>query len=804
MATTPPPLAKKAEGGKFNHVFLKVRAHRQQQQPPWRRVFFFFLDVNMHRFVRRVTNYSLLRRSLTSIARPVVTATARSQFIQPVRSSPLIKQLQFKRMAFMSTTAAYKETPFLKWKLFPDFEHLVTQATPAIAVPAFEKLIEAAKEQFLQMKFEPTYEGTIGQLSDLEDEVSRAYGILSHLNGVKNSPAVRETLEQVQPQFVKLGLMMNQSESKYKALETLRNTPSSWEALDKVQQRIVDHTLRGMKHAGIGFAEGSPEKKRFNELSERLSQLSLKFGNNVLDATKAFQLVVKDKEELSGCSESFLETLKKNAERNNIAEGYCITLDFPIYGPFMMNCNNRALREKVYRANITKASEGAVNNEPIINEILTLKREKASLLGYDTPADLSLSVKMAQTLGAAESLLDGLFKSSLPHAKKELEELNTFASEELNHPVPLQPWDTGYVTEQYRKKLFKYDEEAISEYFAFPKVMDGLFKVANDVLGIQVRELSATDMKEKGITRWHEDVKVFEVAEQGEVKAYFYGDFYSRPSEKRSGAWMDVVTTRSKRGDEVTLPVAYLICNQAAPQSADQPSLMKFRDVETLFHEFGHCLQHMMTRVDYAPASGINGIEWDFVEVASQFMENFCSEPEWIDILSQGHYKTGEKMPQDMISALVKGREFMSGLATLRQLHFAKVDLALHSKFTPTEGGETVFDLESKIAKETVITPRLPEDRFLCSFNHIFGGGYSAGYYSYKWSETYSADAYAAFEEAKAKDGIQGVKSMGKQYRDTILALGGGTPPQEVWKQFRGRDNVDITALLRHSGLLKS
>ncbi|KAL7312219.1 hypothetical protein PS15m_008008 [Mucor circinelloides] len=776
----------------------------------------------MHRIIRasavkRATNYSLLRRSIACTAkealivrhycRTATTPTAIATGNLMGRRLALMNQRRFAATSTITKDLSYKQTPFLNWKLFPDFELLVSQTTPAIAVPAFEKLIAAAREEFLEIEknFEPTWDGTIGKLTELEDEVSRAFGILSHLNGVKNSADVRSTLEKLQPEFVKLGLMMNQSAPKYKALQTLRNTPASWDQLDPVQQRIIDHTLRDMKHAGIGFAEGSPEKKRFNEISERLSQLSLKFGNNVLDATKSFKEVVTNVDDLRGCSPAFLETLKKNAERHNIKEGYCITLDFPIYGPFMMNCSNRELREKVYRANITKASDGSVNNEPIINEILTLKKEKAKLLGYETPADLSLSVKMAQTLPAAEALLDSLFTASVTHAKGELEDLTKFAKDKLNQPTPLQPWDTGYVTEQYRKELFKFDEETISEYFAFPKVLNGLFAVADEVLGIQVRELNSSEMQDKGITRWHEDVKVFEVAEKGQVKAYFYGDFYSRPSEKRSGAWMDVVATRFKhQNGEVTLPVAYLICNQPAPQSEDQPSLMKFRDVETLFHEFGHCLQHMMTTVDYAPASGINGVEWDFVEVASQFMENFCSEPEWIDRLS-GHYKTGEAMPQDMVKALTKGREFMSGLATLRQLHFAKVDLTLHSQFTPPTSPDepTVFDVDAKIAEKTVLTPRLPQDRFLCSFNHIFGGGYSAGYYSYKWSETYSADAYAAFEEAKAQNGQQGIKAIGQHYRDTILALGGGTAPGKVWEQFRGRPNVDVSALLRHSGLSK-
>lgn len=658
-------------------------------------------------------------------------------------------------------------------------------------------------------------------MTELEDEISRAFGILSHFNGVKNSPGVRSTLEQIQPEFIKLSLLMNQSVPKYEALEQLKNS-SHWDTLDAVQQRIVDHELRSMKHAGIGFKDPA-QKKRFNEISERLSQLSLTFGNNVLDATKAFKYVVKDKAELEGVSDAFLKTLENNAKNNGIEDGgYCITLDYPIYGPFMMNCKNRELREKVdivllavykkkgganlffykiYRANITKASEGKVNNEPIINEILSLKHEKANLLGYKTHADLSLAVKMAQTLPAAETLLDDLFTASLPHAKEELKELGRFASDKLNQPSPLQPWDVGYVTEQYRKELFKYDEETIANYFSFPKVMDGLFEVADKILGIQVQELTPEERQEKGITTWHPDVKVFQVSEKGNVKAYFYGDFYSRPAEKRSGAWMDIVTSRYKDAQgNIHLPVSYLICNQPPPQSDDMPSLMKFRDVETLFHEFGHCLQHMMTTVDYAPASGVNGIEWDFVEVASQFMENFCNEPEWIDKLS-GHYKTHEKMPKDMVDALVKSKKFMAGLATLRQLHFAKTDLALHSSYLPKEGGPSVFDVEAGIAKDTVLTPRLPEDRFLCSFNHIFGGGYSAGYYSYKWSETYSADAYAAFEEEKEANGQQGIVSMGQRYRDTVLALGGGTPPQQVWKEFRGRDNVDVKALLRHTGL---
>ncbi|KAI8332360.1 hypothetical protein BC941DRAFT_462879 [Chlamydoabsidia padenii] len=709
-------------------------------------------------------------------------------------------------MATATPTVDFMKSPYLNWKLFPDYQRLLTLTKPADAVPIFQALLNTTRERFLELEksFEPTWEGSIGKLTELENEVSRAFGLLSHLNGVKNSADLRSTLEQIQPEFVKLGLLMNQSTLKYQALEGLKAS-NEWEKLDKVQQRIVDQTLKEMKHAGIGFAEGSVEKQRFNEISERLSQLSLEFGNNVLDATKSFKKVIKNKDELAGCSDAFLDTLKKNSVIQGLGDdSYCITLDFPIYGPLMMNCSNRQLRETIYKANVTKASQGALDNEPVINEILLLRHEKAKLLGYSTFADLSLSVKMAGEVSTAQALLNQLHTSSTAHAKQELGVLTRFAMDHLHHPSStLAPWDIAYVSEQYRKSLYKYDEEVISEYFAFPKVLQGLFDVADKVLGIQVCELDADELEQKNISRWHDDVKVFEVSEQGNVKAYFYGDFYSRPAEKRSGAWMDTVTSRYKDDTgNITLPVAYLICNQASPKDANTPSLMKFRDVETLFHEFGHCLQHMITRVDYAQASGINGVEWDFVEVASQFMENFCSEPKWLKQLS-GHYQTGEPMPQDMVDALVKNRQFLSGMAMLRQLHFSKVDLALHSTFIPptNPGDPTVFDIDAQVAKETTLIPRLPEDRFLCSFAHIFGGGYAAGYYSYKYSETFSADAYGAFEEAEAEGGDEQVSKVGKRYRDTILALGGGTPPRQVWTQFRGRSNVDVNALLRHSGL---
>ncbi|ORX61756.1 zincin [Hesseltinella vesiculosa] len=759
-----------------------------------------FLVTNPITTTRRTIIATQVKRSLIhrSSPRPVTVPNT-------LRLLPCHRKMTTVTPSHPTSTKNLDESPFLKWDLFPDFETLVSQVKPEQAVPFFKALLDDTRDQFLTMEknFEPTWESTIGQLAPLETKLSRAYGLLSHLNGVKNSPELRSTLEQVQPEFVKLNLLLNQSEAKFKALEQLKASGNNWAELDPVQQRIVDKTLLAMQHAGIGLPAGK-DKERFNEISERLSQLSLSFSNHILDATKAYKKVIDNAEDLVGCSPAFLESLQKNAKANDVESGYCITLDYPIYGPLMMHCANRSLREEVYKANITKASTGDLDNEPLIHEILGLRQEKARLLGYKTYADLSLAVKMAHDVPTAESLLDELFGASINFARKELDALTQFAVDHLKHPEgePLQPWDTSFVSEQYRQSLYKYDEETISHYFAFPKVLQGLFDVAREVLGIDVREMASSELDKLGITKWHADVKVFEVSENGNVKAYFYGDFYSRPAEKRSGAWMDNVTSRTKdpATGHVTLPVAYLICNQPPPKDETSPSLMKFRDVETLFHEFGHCLQHMMTRVDYADASGINGVEWDFVEVASQFMENFCSEKEWLDRLS-GHYQTGEAMPQDMADALVKNREFLSGMAMLRQLHFAKVDLALHSTFTPPkEAGEpTAFDVDAEVAKKTVLVPRLPQDRFLCSFAHIFGGGYAAGYYSYKYSETFSADAYGAFEEAQGDK--LAIRKVGQRYRDTVLALGGGTDPRDVWEAFRGRREVDVHALLRHGGL---
>ncbi|KAG0220955.1 hypothetical protein BGX31_010336 [Mortierella sp. GBA43] len=712
------------------------------------------------------------------------------------------------------TSPQFVTNPVLNWKEFPDFASI----KPEHVVPAMEALVQQIEKTFEERSrnFTPTWEGTMGMTQDLEDDLERAAGVITHLSMVKDSPELRKAIETIQPLIVKISLQMGQSLELYDALVKMQQNKQTWEALDREQQRIVEKTIQGMKLSGVAFGlegEGNAEKrKRFNEIQERKAQLSLKFSNNVQDATKAYVRIVTDKSELDGCPESLVKGMAKHAQARGHGDGnpetgpWAVTLDAPTYVPFMMNCKNRDLREVVYRANIKKASDGEQDNEPIINEILSLRKEEAIMLGFPSYGALSLSKKMASNVDTAMDVLNRLYEATLPAAKRELDELTAFAKDRLNQPTPLQPWDTGFVGEEFRKDRFKYSADQISEYLVFPRVMDTLFDVAKENFGIHVSEVDAAECERAGMTTWNKDVKVYKVQDDGPDKkllAYFYGDFYSRSEEKKSGAWMDVCVTRMKSpsSGNVRVPIAYMICNQPPPMSDSEPSRMKFQDVTTLFHEFGHCLQHMLTTVDYPQASGIKGVEWDFVEVASQFMENFAYEPQWLDRMAR-HYKTDEPMPQDMKKTVMTSRECLAGLAMMRQLHFATLDLELHTQYkasTTDRTGESIFDIDRRMAQKTCLVPPIPEDRFLCSFSHIFGGGYAAGYYSYKYSELYSADAYAALEEQAGS--VKERQRIGRKYRDTVLAYGGATDPKQVWREFRGRDGVQVDALLRHSGL---
>jgi oligopeptidase A len=512
-----------------------------------------------------------------------------------------------------------------------------------------------------------------------------------------------------------------------------------------------------------------------------------------LDATKVFQLKLTSKQEIDGLPASLLslaaQTARAEGEENATPEAgpWVITLDYPSFLPFMKYSTNRELREKVYKAFIGRASSGEFDNNSLIDKILQLRQEKAVLLGYKSYAEVSLARKMAMSVEAVEKLLEELRVASYDAAGKELEELKAFAKTD-----DLKQWDIAFWSEKQREAKYDLNAEELRPYFPLPKVLEGLFSLAKRIFGVTITPADGQ------APVWQEDVRYFQVSnETGDAIAYFYLDPYSRPAEKRGGAWMDDCIGRAKMVDGSTrLPVAYLICNQTPPVD-DKPSLMTFDEVNTLFHEFGHGLQHMLTQVDYSGAAGINNVEWDAVELPSQFMENWCYDRATLFGMAK-HYETGEALPEHYYQKLLAAKNYMSGSGMLRQLHFSLLDIELHHRYQPG-GQETPKQVRDRIAKTTTVMPPLPEDAFLCSFGHIFAGGYAAGYYSYKWAEVLSADAFAAFEEA-GLDNEEAIDTTGKRFRDTVLGLGGSLHPMEVFKTFRGRE-PKTEPLLRHSGL---
>ncbi|MDT3674479.1 MAG: hypothetical protein RLZZ339_1362 [Cyanobacteriota bacterium] len=677
--------------------------------------------------------------------------------------------------------------PLLAGQGLPAFD----QIQPGLIVPGMTQLLQelAGELTDLEAQIAPTWEKLVEPLTRIEERLSWSWGIIGHLMGVKNSPELRQAYETVQPQVVEFISRLSQSKPIYEAFSSLRQG-ESWGQLDEAQQRIVEASLRDAQLAGVGLA--GEKKDRFNAIQLELAEITTKFSNNILDATKAFQLKLTTPEDIAGLPPSLLslaaQTARTQGETNATPETgpWVITLDFPSYFPFMKYSDNRELREKLYKAYVSRADLGELDNNPLIDRILQLRQEQAHLLGYSTYAEVSLARKMANSVDEIEKLLDNLRQVSYEAAKQDLEALKTFAgTDDLKH------WDIAYWSEKQRQAKFNFSAEELRPYFPLPRVLEGIFSLAKRIFGV---EIIAADGK---APIWHPDVRYFQINdEKGEKIAYFYLDAYSRPAEKRGGAWMDVCIGRAKTGTEVRLPVAYLICNQTPPVDGN-PSLMTFEEVTTLFHEFGHGLQHMLTTVDYSGAAGINNVEWDAVELPSQFMENWCYDRPTLMSMAK-HYQTGETLPEHYYQKLLLAKNYMSGSAMLRQLHLSLVDLELHHRYQPN-GGETPKQVRQRLAATTTIIPPLPEDAFLCSFGHIFAGGYAAGYYSYKWAEVLSADAFAAFEEV-GLDNEEAVKAIGRRFRDTVLAMGGSSHPMNVFKAFRGRE-PSTEPLLRHSGL---
>ena len=475
-----------------------------------------------------------------------------------------------------------------------------------------------------------------------------------------------------------------------------------------------------------------------------------------------------------------------------------VTLDIPSYLPMMLHYPESNFREKLYKAYVTKASNGKTNNIPVIKDILRLKKEKANILNFETYADLSLSKKMASSIKQIEDLLNMLADKSKPLALKDLEEVTKLANERSNTCIEkLNLWDIPYWAERYKEEQLQFKEEELKPYFPIDFVLSGLFQIANNLFGIVIEEI---DVSKENVDTWHEDVKYFRINDEvtGKEIANFFLDPYSRPGEKRGGAWMNSCIGKNKYLDKK--PVAYLVCNGSPPikksdGTIQTPSLMRFREVETLFHEFGHGLQHMLTQVDEGSAAGINKIEWDAVELPSQFMENWCYHKPTVMGFAR-HYQTGDKLPDELFEKILKQRTFMQGGAFCRQIYFGMLDLYLYAHL---KEGEDILDVQRNIANQYLPLPILEEDRFLCSFSHIFAGGYSAGYYSYKWAEIMSADAFSAFEEVNLDDKEE-VAKVGRRFRNTVLAKGGSQHPSKVFRDFRGRD-PDTDALLRHNGI---
>lgn len=727
-----------------------------------------------------------------------------------------------------------KDNPLLVAEGLPRFEqikseHIVPAVRHVLAV-AEQRLTEI--EQRLSNLDGPNWDDIFPPLEELDRPFDFAWKPVGHLFGVLNSPELRTAYEIVLPEVVRFGLRASQSRPIYDAI--LRLNEQAAGTLTPARQRVVDQKLLSAKLSGIALV--GQQRERFNAIAEELSQLSTDFSNHVLDATKSFELILTQPDEVAGLPPSLLQLaaqsyrqaksgelevasgeLNTNASStrhsplatDNSSGPWRITLDGPIVTPFLQHSRRRDLRETVYRAFISRASTGNWDNSEIILRILNLRREKAELLEFRTFAEVSLAEKMAPGVAAVEEMFEKLRFASRSPAENDLAELNQSATGQTSeilktsetsdaaaaparHTEPLKHWDIAFWAERLREQRYDYTDEQLRPYFPLPRVLDGLFSLLTKLFGITIR---AADGE---ASVWHPDVRFFRMcdADGNKPLAAFYLDPYSRPENKRGGAWMDTCLPRRRFKGQVELPVAHLVCN-STPPVGDTPSLMTFREVETLFHEFGHGLQHMLTTVDEADVAGINGVEWDAVELPSQFMENWCYHRPTLRGLS-AHYQTGDELPDELFEKLKAARNFRAGSQMLRQLHFGMTDMYLHHQFDPS-GNESPFDVQRRMAEKTSVLPPLPEDRMLCAFSHIFSGGYAAGYYSYKWAEVLSADAFGAFEEA-GLDNEDAVKATGRRFRDTVLSLGGSRHPLEVFRAFRGRD-PDPMALLKQCGL---
>jgi oligopeptidase A len=673
--------------------------------------------------------------------------------------------------------------PLLENSELPQFSHI----KPEHIEPAIEQLLSDAQsnvEQLLAEHDSYSWENLIAPLDEVEDRINKAWSPVSHMNSVVNNDSLRDAYNACLPKLSAYSTEMGQHEGLFNAYQAIAAS-DDYEQLDTAQRKIIQNTLRSFRLSGIGL--DAEKKARYKEISLELSRLASKYEENLLDATNAWQKLISKKSDLAGLPESALQQAKQTAEQEG-KKGWMLTLQFPSYIAVMTYADDRQLRADMYKAFSTRASELGSNsdwdNTDVMEQTIALRHEKAQLLGFNNYAELSLATKMADSTAQVTDFLEELAEKSLPQARKDLVELAEFAQQQYA-VTKLHTWDAGYYSEKMRQHAYDLSQEEVKQYFPAPKVLQGLFDVVEKLYGLNISELEDVDC-------WHKDVRFFQIKDKaGELRGKFYIDLYARP-HKRGGAWMDDCVGRKKTGDAIQIPVAYLTCNFTPPADND-PALLSHDEVLTLFHEFGHGLQHMLTKVDYLGVSGINGVEWDAVELPSQFMENWCWEKEGLALIS-GHYKTGEALPEELFNKMLAAKNFQAGMIMVRQLEFSLFDFKMHQDYSP-ELGVKIYDKLNAIREQ--VSVMIPPDfnRFAHSFSHIFAGGYAAGYYSYKWAEVLSSDAYSLFEENGIFD-----QQTGENFLTHILETGGSSDAMELFVKFRGRE-PKIDALLRHSGI---
>lgn len=676
------------------------------------------------------------------------------------------------------------DNPLLLMNGLPPF----TAIKPEHVEPAIDFLLSenrARLDELLNTNTTYTWDNLLRPLEAMDDRLSRAWSPVSHLNATMNSKALRAAYNACLPKLSEYFTERGHNEHLYKAYRSIKEGPE-YDRLDAAQKIVIDHSLRDFHLSGVDLA---PEQKaRFKAIMQSLSQLQSKFQENVLDATQAWKKPITDETKLAGLPDSSKSLARQLAEQAGL-QGWLLTLDFPSYLAVMSYADDRNLRQEVYKAYSTRASDQDLNaqewdNSEIMENILALRYELAQLLGFSDYSEYSLATKMAKTSDDVLAFLTDLADRSRPQAQRELEEIKAYAKE-THGQLELEAWDISYYAEKLRQHRYQISQEELRPYFPESKVVSGLFAVIKQLYDLDIRQVD-------GVEVWHPEVKVYEILEtDGSFRGRFYLDLYARPN-KRGGAWMDGCVTRRLTEQGVQLPAAYLVGN-FTPSVGDAPALLTHNEVQTLFHEFGHGLHHLLTRVDYAPVSGIHGVEWDAVELPSQFMENWCWEREALDLIA-GHYQTGARLPDDLYQRMQAARNFQSAMQMVRQLEFALFDFRVHREYDPQQGGR-IQDLLEDVRQQVAVVIPPDFNRFAHAFSHIFAGGYAAGYYSYKWAEVLSADAFSKFEENGVFD-----RSTGEQFLHCILEVGGSRDAMTNFKAFRGRE-PRIEPLLRHSGI---